>query len=94
MRRAPCNYRVKVDGPDFQIADPSPFNPAWYSHKSNGAGFMYEKRNTAEDVTLVWAHGPFPAGEYLDLKSFKLGMRCVLDPGESVIADETYNNSR
>ncbi len=32
----------QVDGTDFKIYEPAPFNPKWWSHKLNCAGLRYE----------------------------------------------------
>ena len=34
-----CNY---LDGTDFPIEEPSPFNPKWFSDKFHMAGLCYE----------------------------------------------------
>ena len=33
---------ISLDGTDFRILEPSPFDPKWYSHKFKGAGVRYE----------------------------------------------------
>eukprot|EP00171_Calliarthron_tuberculosum_P005014 IDg5014t1 len=69
-----------------------PFNRGWYSHKFEGPGIRYEVGVAIETGTLVWAHRPFPAGRYPDLKIFRLGMKNSSYEDEKVIADGTYRD--
>ena len=82
--------RISVDGTDFRIEEPSPFNRRWYSHKYKGPGLRYEIGICIRTGFVVWINGPFPCGEWSDLKIFKAGMRHKLDGGEKVVADNGY----
>ena len=33
---------IRLDGTDFSIQEPSPFDPMWYSHKFKGLGVQYK----------------------------------------------------
>jgi DDE superfamily endonuclease len=39
---------------------------------------------------IVWVSGPFPAGQWPDLKIFRLELKHYLGPGERVEADKGY----
>jgi len=67
-----------------------PFSPRWYSHKFRGPGLRYEVGVCCRTGWIVWAHGPFPCGEWPDLKIFKNYMMVKLDANERVIADNGY----
>ena len=81
---------MSVDGTDFKIQEPIPFSTKWYSHKFKGPGVRYEIGVTISTGHIVSSHGPFPCGEFPDLKIFRQGMRNNLGPGEKVIADDGY----
>lgn len=86
-----CN--VSVDGTDFKICEPSPFQTKWYSHKFNGPGLRYEVGICIGTGHIVWVHGPFPCGRYSDLSIFRLGMKESLLSGEKVVADGGYRDN-
>jgi hypothetical protein len=73
---------VTVDGTDLQIYEPTPFSKKWYSHKFRAAGLRYEVAVCIQTGDIVWFHGPFPCGEWPDLKIFRDGLKKVLAPGE------------
>ena len=60
--------KITVDGTDFRIQEPIPFNPKWYSHKFKGPGLRYEVAICIKTGCIVWVIGPFPAGEWPDRK--------------------------
>lgn len=91
---ATAGCRVSVDGTDFSVYEPSPFNTKWFSHKFNGAGLRYEIGVAIATGNIVWAHGPFPCGLYPDLKIFQLGMKGALGRGEIVVADKGYQDEK
>lgn len=64
------NCRVSVDGVDFRVREPQPFNPKWYSRKFNDPGLRHEVGLCIMTGGIAWAHGPFPCGSYSDLKNF------------------------
>lgn len=87
-------FRVSVDGTDFRIHEPTPFSPRWYSHKFHGPGLRYEVGVSVATGDIVWAHGPFPCGEFSDVRIFRLGMKQHLGNGELVIADGGYTDEK
>jgi hypothetical protein len=50
--------RVSVDGTDFQMQEPFPFNKGWMSHKFMGAALKYEVCVSIYSGDIVWIHGP------------------------------------
>ena len=85
---------VSVDGTDFLIREPSPFDPLWCSHKFHHAALRYEIGVSVTTGLIVWVYGPFPAGAYNDQAIFNLRMReCLLDY-EKVIADNGYGGPK
>jgi hypothetical protein len=82
--------RVTVDGTDFRIQEPSPFNPKWYGHKFNGPGLRYEIAISIQRGDIVWVHGPFPCGAWPDLRIAREALIYALDPGEMYVADGGY----
>ena len=81
---------MSVDGTDFSIQEPSPFDPMWYSHKIQGPAVRYEVGICIQTGWIVWTCGPFPAGDFPDLEIFKLGLKDELIRGEKVETDEGY----
>ena len=69
-----------------------PFNPKWCSHKFKGAGLRYEIAVNIQTGDIVWLNGPFPCGEFNDIKFFKKNLQKMLLPGEKVEADGIYRN--
>lgn len=61
------NMHVSLDGTDFEIREPIPFNKKWYSHKFKGPGIRYELSLSIVEGDIVWASGGFPCGEWNDL---------------------------
>ncbi len=85
---------MSVDGTDFSMYEPAPFNSKWYSHKLHGPGLKYDVEISIESGHIVWIHGPWPCGEFSDLKNFTLVMKGALQWGENVIADKGYKDER
>ena len=85
---------MSVDGTDCRIRKPSPFDSKWFSHKFRGSGIRCEIRICFARGSIVWIHRPFPAGSYMDLSVFRLGLRRVLRKGEKVVADDGYKEDR
>ena len=82
---------VSVDGTDFKIQEPIPFNRTWYSHKFKGAGLRYEIAVSFKTCEVVWATGPYPCGSFSDLRIFRLRLKHLLaQSGEKAIADKGY----
>jgi len=55
---------ITVDGTDFWVPEPKPFNPDYYSHKFNHAGLRYEIGICIVTGWIVWINGPFPCGPF------------------------------
>ena len=81
---------MTVDGTDFRIQQPHPFNKKWYSHKFKGPGLRYEVAVCIQTGDVVWINGPFPCGKWPDLKIFQLRLKHMLGPEEKVEADDGY----
>ena len=79
--------KVSVDGTDFRMWEPSPFSPRWFSHKFNGPALRYEVGLNIRTGDIVWIHGPFPAGEWPDLRISRYGIVHHLLPGEMLLGD-------
>lgn len=62
---------VSLDGTDFLICEPQPFDKKWYGHKFKHAGIRYEIGISIVEADIVWASGGFPCGEWNDLKIAK-----------------------
>ncbi len=62
---------VSLDGTDFRINEPTPFDKKWFSHKFKAAGVRYEIGISIAMGEIVWASGGFPCGEWPDLKIAK-----------------------
>lgn len=57
-----------MDGTDFPIEEPQPFNKKWYSHKFHGPGVRYEIGLAIATGYIVWASGGLPCGEWPDIQ--------------------------
>ncbi len=62
---------VSLDGTDFRIQEPQPFNKKWFSHKFKAAGIRYEIGLSIGNGDIVWASGGVPSGEWPDVKIAK-----------------------
>jgi hypothetical protein len=82
---------VTVDGTDFKVNEPKPFNPAYYSHKFKHAGVRYEVAVCIQTGYIVWVNGPFPCGAWPDLRIARDALHDCLDDGEMYIADSGYD---
>lgn len=80
---------VSLDGTDFRIMEPKPFNRKWYSHKFKGPGLRYEIGVSIGSGHIVWQHGPFPCGSWPDSKIAK---ECYIHDAnnEITLADKGY----
>ena len=58
--------KITVDGTDFWIYKPIPFDRKWFSHKINGPAVRYEVGVCIKTGWIVWINGPFPAGKWPD----------------------------
>ena len=89
-----CECKVSVDGSEFAILEPTPFNRKWYSHKINGAELCHEVAILVVSAEIIWVSGPYPAGEWSDLRIMRDGLVFELLPREKVIADRSYHDGR
>lgn len=80
---------VTLDGTDFKIREPQPFNRKWYSHKFNGPGIRYEIGLSIVEGDIVWASGGFPCGEWNDLSIAK-ELYVSYARKEKTLADKGY----
>ena len=81
---------MTVDGTDFWIPEPSPFDRKWFSHKFNHAALRYEMALCIQTGWIVWTNGPFCAGSHSDVKIFRAGLKRELDLYECVEVDRGY----
>lgn len=81
--------KVSLDGTDFRIREPIPFNRKWYSHKFKGPGIRYEIGISIGSGDVVWASGGLPCGDWPDLKiAEKLYLK--YSKHEVTLADKGY----
>ena len=84
-----------MDGTDFHIYEPTPFNRKWYSHKFKGPGVRYEIGLCIQTGDIVWVNGPFPCGAYPDGKiATQEGLEDCLDDCERYVCDGGYYGPR
>jgi hypothetical protein len=84
--------RVVVDGTDYEVQEPHPFDRTYYSHKFRHAGLRYELATAIQTGWLVWTAGPYRCGCFPDRTIARLagGLHDHLDPTERYIADSGY----
>ena len=92
MRDNGSRAKITVDGTDFPINEPSPFNRKWKSHKFGHAGLRYEIGICIQTGWIVWVNGPYPAGQWMDLCISRDGVNQAMEPGELFVADKTYKD--
>lgn len=81
---------MTVDGTDFRIREPQPFDPKWYSHKYHKAGLRYEVGICIRTGWICWINGPYAAGSWSDQRIALDELVYVLLRDEKVVADGTY----
>ena len=65
-------FLYTVDGTHCPIWEPRPFSTIWSSHKLGGrAGVNYEIAVCIYKPSLMWIHGPVPAGLKNDIAIYK-----------------------
>ena len=81
---------MTVDGTDFKINEPTPFDGMWYSHKFNHAALRYEVGVSIFSGLIVWVKGPYPAGRYPDVAIARVqgGLEENMAPYETYFADD------
>jgi hypothetical protein len=82
--------KVSVDGTDFRIETPKGQSRKYYSHKIKKSGLRYEIAISIQAGDIVWVNGPFPCGEWPDIKIFRKDLKGMLQFGEAVEADDGY----
>lgn len=85
--------RVSLDGTDFRIEEPQPFDKKWFSHKFNTAGVRYEIGISIVEAEIVWASGGLPCGEWSDLK-IALDLYVDFTENEITLADKGYRQKK
>ena len=81
---------VTVDGTDFAVYEPFPFDPGFFSHKLRRAAVRYEIGICIQTGDIVWVNGPFKAGDWPDLRIARAGLIWELRDGEYYLADGGY----
>lgn len=84
---------MSIDGVDFKINEPKPFNPDYFSHKFKAAGLRYELALNIRTGLLVWVHGGYPCGTYSDLRLAREAFVLLLDDKERALADKGYKDA-
>jgi hypothetical protein len=82
---------MKVDGTDFKINEPYPFNPMWFSQKFKSSGVRYEVAISIKGGGgIVHIYGPVPCGSCPAINNFRACLINRLLAGEMVEADNGY----
>jgi DDE superfamily endonuclease len=81
---------VCVDGIHFKVNEPAPFSSAWCSHKYKGSALAYELVSCINTGWIVAFNGPFPAGQWNDLKIFRNKTKDMLFDAEWALGDLGY----
>ena len=66
----------------------------WFSHKFKKSGVRYEVAVGIASGDIVSIVGPFPCGDYPDIKIFWMVLKHDLDDGERVEADKGYQGDQ
>ena len=83
-----------MDGTDFPINEPTPFDRKWCSPKFKHAGLRYEIAICIQTGWIVWVNGPYPAGQWPDLCVSRDGLNQALDDDEMFVADGGYKHKK
>jgi len=82
---------IAVDGTDFIVQEPHPFEPGWCSHKFHHAGVRHEVGISIQSGDIVWLNGPFPCGAFADqVIALQEGLEDAMEPGERHLADGVH----
>ena len=84
---------ISVDGTDCPIYEPTPWSSKWYSHKFEGPGVRYEIAISIQTGWIVWLNGPFPCGDWPDIRIARTCLNHHLDDGEYYLADGGYGDN-
>lgn len=82
-----------LDGVDFRILEPTPFDSKWFSHKFKGPGLRYEIGLCIRTGHIVWTNGPYPCGQFNDIQIARDIYIHLLNEGELTLADKGYRDS-
>lgn len=82
---------MSVDGTDCKIEKNG---KRWFSHKFKKPGVRYEVAVGIASGDIVSIVGPFPCGDYPDIKIFRMVLKHDLDDGERVEADKGYQGDK
>lgn len=85
---------TSLDGVDFKVFEPQPFNKDFFSHKIKSAALRYEIGISLRTGHIVWKFGGYPAGLYPDLKLARELYVHEIIQGELTFADRGYGDSR
>ena len=85
---------MSVDGTDFKIQQPTPFDKKWFSHKFKSSGLRYEIALCIQTGVIVWCNGPFPCGDWPDITIYRGWLKSKLIHGERLEADFGYRGDR
>lgn len=84
---------MTVDGTDFRIQEQAPFDRKWYSHKFKGPGLRYEVGVNIQLGHIVWTNGPFPCGQWSDIKIARNCLVDLMSEDEMALADGGYRDN-
>lgn len=84
--------KITVDGTDFRIQEQAPFDRKWYSHKFKGPGLRYEVGVCIQTGWVVWINGPFPCGQWSDIKIARNCLVDLMSSDEMALADGGYRD--
>ena len=83
---------MTLDGTDCKIQEPRPFERKWFSHKFRGPGVRYEVGVNIQNGWIVWCNGPYPYGEWSDIKIARHTIVDLLQEDEMCVADGGYRD--
>lgn len=81
---------TSIDGVDFKIREPRPFDESYFSHKIKSSGLRYEVALSLCSGDIVWVYGSYPCGSYSDLRLARQAYVYQVYDGERTIADRGY----
>ena len=81
--------RASVDGTDFPIEEPFPFDKTFKSPRMECSALKYEVCISIYSGDIVWIYGPHPGGKN-DKTIFKEHLVGMLEDGELLEADRGY----
>ena len=84
---------MSIDGTDFSILEPIPFDSKWYTHKFNGAGLRYKVGICIQTGWICWINGPFPCGAWPDIRISRDALVYELLAGEKLLSDRGYGGA-